>query len=67
MSNISTDITASVNSPKNELKTKCHVKVIDKVPPKQFFKDLKLDDTKDGHQRASFENGTVFIMSILQF
>jgi hypothetical protein len=37
------------------------VKVIDKVPPKQFFKDLKLDDTKDGHQRASFENGTVFI------
>jgi hypothetical protein len=37
------------------------VKVIDKVLPKQFFKYLKLNDTKDGHQRASFENGKVFI------
>jgi hypothetical protein len=58
---VTAEIIARVNTSKGELKDTCKVKVIEKERPKNFFTNFQLDREKDGHQRASFERGTVYV------
>jgi hypothetical protein len=44
-----------------EIEASCSVKIVEKEPPKQFLSDFKLDKERDGHQRASYENGIVYV------
>jgi len=44
-----------------EIEAFCSVKVVEKEPPKQFLNDFKLDKERDGHQRASYEKGIVYV------
>lgn len=44
-----------------EVEAFCSVKIVEKEPPKQFLNDFKMDKERDGHQRASYENGIVYV------
>jgi hypothetical protein len=58
---VTATLVATVRTNRNELKALCTVKVIEKEPPQSLFNRLEFDIQKDGHQRASFSNGTVYI------
>jgi len=58
---VRTQIIARTITDKGEIETSCSVKVTEKEPPKQFLTDFQLDREKDGHQRASYEKGIVYV------
>jgi hypothetical protein len=59
---ITAQITASTTTTMGEPREAiCKVKVVDKEPPKQFFKGFDLDRKGDPRQRSRFQEGTVYV------
>lgn len=54
-------VIARTMSQEGEIEAFCSVKVVEEEPSNQFLTDFKLDKERDGHQRASYEKGIVYV------
>lgn len=54
-------VIARTISQEGEIEAFCSIKVVEEEPPNQFLTDFKLDKERDGHQRASYEKGIVYV------
>lgn len=58
---VRSQVTARTMAASSEVEASCLVKIVDQEPPKQFLAGFHLDREKDGHQRASYEKGFVYV------
>lgn len=58
---VHTQIIARTMANGKEVEASCSVKVAEKEPPRQFLTGFRLDKERDGHQRASYEKGIVYV------
>lgn len=58
---IHSQVIARTMAGRGEIEASCSVRVVEKEPPRQFLAGFHLDRERDGHQRASYEKGMVYV------